>query len=159
ATLKESYELDPKPDALFALAQAERLAGRCPDAIPHYKKLLEATTELATARAVQSNLELCPEPEKPAPPPAPVSVAAPPPPPKIITKTVMRDVRHTDKLATVLFAGGMLGLGAGGGLFLASTNSRDAAARALTLDDNARLHDRADTQRIAALAAGGAGAV
>src|SRR6185436_18273897 len=54
ASLKESYDLDPRPDALFALAQAERLGGRCPEARVHYKKLLESTTEVATAKAVQT---------------------------------------------------------------------------------------------------------
>ena len=159
ATLKESYDLDPKPDALFALAQAERLAGRCPDAIAHYKELLAATTELPTAKAVQSNLDLCgPEPEKepPAPPPA-AEPPPPPPPPKTITRTVVREVRRSDKLATLLFASGMLGLGAGGGLYLASTTSRDDAARALTLDDHDRIAKRADTQRLGAAIAGGAG--
>jgi tetratricopeptide (TPR) repeat protein len=157
ATLKQSYELDPRPDALFALAQAERLGGRCPEAIDHYKKLLESTTDLPTAKAVQSNLELCrPEPEKPPPPP-PKAAPEPPPPSRTVTRTVVREVRHTDKLATLLFAGGMLGLGAGGGLYLASTGNRDSADRALTLDDHDRLLDRADTQRLAAAVAGGAG--
>ena len=160
-TLKSSYDLDPKPDALFALAQAERLGGRCPEALVHYKKLLESTTDLPTAKAVQSNLELCgPPPEKPvAPEAAPPPPPPPPPPPRTITRTVVREVRRTDKLATLLFAGGVLGLGAGGGLFLASTSSRDDAARAATLDDHGRLNDRADTQRIASFAAGGAGAL
>jgi tetratricopeptide (TPR) repeat protein len=160
ATLRESYDLDPKPDALFALAQAERLAGKCPDAIAHYKKLLASTTELPTAKAVQSNLDLCgPEPEKeppPAPPPA-AEPPPPPPPPKTITRTVTREVRRSDKLATLMFASGMLGLGAGGGLYLASTSSRDDAARALTLDDHDRITKRADTQRLGAAVAGGAG--
>ena len=158
-TLKQSYELDPKPDALFALAQAERLDGDCPAAIGHYKQLLESTTDLPTAKAVQSNLALCePEPEeKPAPQAAPPP--PPPSPPRTITRTVVREVRRSDKLATLLFAGGMLGLGAGGGLYLASINNREAAARAFTLDDHEQLADRADIQRLASFAAGGAGAV
>lgn len=156
ATLTSSYELDPKPDALFALAQAERLGGRCPDARLHYKKLLDQTSDVAVAKAVQTNLELCgPEPEKPAPPPAPERPAAPAPPP--VTKTVVREVRRSDKLATLLLAGGMLGLGSGGAMFLASRNSREDADRALTLDDNVRLHDRADLERTLAIAAGSAG--
>ncbi len=157
ATLKEAYDLDPKPETLFALAQAERLGDRCPEARAHYQQLLEATTELATARAVQTNLELCgPDPAKPAEPP-PAAAPPPPPPPQTITRTVVREVRRTDKLAAALLAGGMLGLGAGGGLFLASRDNRDAADRAPTLGDHDRLLDRADLQRIAAIAAGGAG--
>jgi tetratricopeptide (TPR) repeat protein len=160
ATLKDAYDLDPKPETLFALAQAERLAGRCPEARAHYRQLLEATTELPTARAVQTNLELCgPDPAKPAAPPPPASgaPASAPPPPPAITRTVVREVRRADKLATALLAGGMLGLGAGGGLYLASRDNRDAADRALTLGDHDRLLDRADLQQIAAIAAGGAG--
>ncbi len=156
ATLKASYDLDPKPDALFALAQAERLGGRCAEARTHYKLLLEQTTELATAKAVQTNLDLCgpePEPAKAAPPEA----EPPAPPPQTITKTVVREVRRSDKLATALLAGGMLGLGAGGGLFLASRNSRGDADRALTLDDHDKLVARADRERLASFAAGGAG--
>lgn len=158
ATLGQSYELDPKPEALFALAQAERLAGRCADARGHYKKLLDATTELATAKAVQSNLELCgPDPAEVAarrPEPAPVAA---PSPPRTITRTVVREVRRSDKLASLLLASGMLGLGAGGGLYLAARDSRRDADRAATLDDHDRLYDRAGTERIAALAAGAAG--
>jgi tetratricopeptide (TPR) repeat protein len=159
ATLKEAYELDPKPDSLFALAQAERLAERCPEARVHYKKLLAETTDPAVLKAVQSNLDLCgPDPDKPAEPKQ-VEADRPAPEPKVITKTntVVREVRRTDKLATLLFAGGTLGLGAGGGLYLASMNSRDDAKRAGTLDDHEKLSDRADLQRIAAIAAGGAG--
>ena len=156
ATLKEAYELDPKPDALFALAQAERLAGRCTEARVHYKKLLAETSDPAAMKAVQTNLDLCgPEPEKPEP--KQVVPDRPEPEPKVVTNTVVREVRRTDKLATLLVAGGALGLGAGGGLYLASMNSRDDAKRAGTLDDHARISDRADLQRIAAIAAGGAG--
>jgi tetratricopeptide (TPR) repeat protein len=155
ATLKESYALDPKPDALFALAQAERLGGRCPEARKHYKELLEETTEMATAKAVQSNLDLCgPEPEKPA---RPVEAEKPAPPPQIVTKTVVREVRRSGKVASVLLAGGTLGLGAGGALFLASRNSRNDADRALTLDDHDRLVERADRERLMSFVAGGTG--
>ncbi|HWO25500.1 MAG TPA: hypothetical protein VNO30_42465 [Kofleriaceae bacterium] len=161
ATLKEAYELDPKPDALFALAQAERLAGRCPEARVHYKKLLVESADPAVLKAVQSNLDLCgTEPAPPEPKPAkPDAPERPAPEPKIITKTqtVVREVPRSDKLATALFAGGMLGLGAGGGLYLASMNSREDARRAGTLDDHQRIYDRADLQQIAAIAAGGAG--
>ena len=133
ATLKQSYELDPKPDVLFALAQAERLGGHCPEAVAHYKKLLESISDLPTAKLVQNSLALCPQPEAEKPKPVePATRREPPPPPRPITKTVVREVRPTDVLATMLVAGGMLGLGAGGGLFLASRNSQDAADHART---------------------------
>ena len=160
ATLKQSYELDPKPDVLFALAQAERLGGRCPEAVAHYKKLLETIGDLPTAKVIQNSLALCQQPEAEKPKPAePASRPAPPPPPRPITKTVVREVRHTDVLATMLATGGMLGLGAGGGLFLASRTSQDAADHARTLDDHERFTRQMGTERMAAFVAGGTGAV
>jgi len=159
ATLEQSYELDPKPDVLFALAQAERLGGHCPEATAHYKKLLESISDLPTAKLVQTNLALCPQPEAEKPKPAepanrPEAASRQPQP---ITKTVVREVRHTDVLATMLFAGGMLGLGAGGGLFLASKNSQEAADHAGTLDDHERFAQRTTTERMASFIAGGTG--
>jgi len=56
-----------------------------------------------------------------------------------------------------MLAGGMLGVGAGGGLFLAAKHSREDADLALTLDDHVRLSDRANTLRVASYAAAGAG--
>jgi hypothetical protein len=161
ATLKHAYELDPKPDVLFALAQAERLGGHCPEATAHYKKLLASITDLATAKLVQTNLALCPQPDVEKPPTEPVKrpEPPPPPPPPPIIKTVVREVRHTDVLATMLATGGMLGLGAGGGLYLASRNSQDAADHAGTLGDHERFADRTEKERIASFVAGGAGVV
>jgi tetratricopeptide (TPR) repeat protein len=160
ATLKQSYALDPKPDVLFALAQAERLGGRCPEAVTHYKKLLETIGDLPTAKVIQNSLALCPQPEAEKPRPAePASRPEPPPPPRTITKTVVREVRHGDVLATMLATGGMLGLGAGGGLFLASRRSQDAADHARTLDDHERFTRQMTTERMAAFIAGGTGAV
>ena len=159
-TLQHSYELDPKPDVLFALAQAERLGGHCPEATAHYKKLLESISDLPTAKLIQNNLALCPHPEVEKPPPAPANRPEPrSPPPAPITRTVVRDVRHTDVLATMLFAGGMLGLGTGGGFYLASRTSQDAADHAGTLDDHERFADRMTTERMASFLAGGAGVV
>ncbi len=40
--LADAYLLDPRPDLLYARAQAERLAGRCNVALPLYEKFLEA---------------------------------------------------------------------------------------------------------------------
>jgi len=51
--LADAYLLDPRPDLLYARAQAERLAGRCNVALPLYEKFLEAerTDSLAAADA------------------------------------------------------------------------------------------------------------
>ncbi len=162
-TLPKSYELDPKPDTLFALAQAERFDNRCADAIEHYKKLLEQTTDLPTAKAVQSNVDLCvpPEPvagetpiDKPAvcETPKPVDVK-----PKIETRTVTRVEQRTHKLATGLFAGGGVAIGGSIALFMLAGNSRDDADQATSLAESNRLYDRSVDQKRLSFLVGGVG--
>lgn len=142
ALLKRAYQLEPKPDTLFALAQAERLAGNCPGAIPHYKKLLAELKDLDVAKLVQSNLSLCvkdePVIDKPVENPTPV----PAPEPKIVTRVE----RRTDKLSLAMFSTGTLSLGAAVGFYISSRNNRDAAENARTIEDNVRFNDRADQQ-------------
>ena len=41
ALLKQAYEATGKPETLFSLAQAERLAGDCTSAAAHYHKVVE----------------------------------------------------------------------------------------------------------------------
>lgn len=162
--LEKAYKLEPKPEVLFALAQAERLGGQCDKAIVHYRQLLTQTTELATAKAVQNNLVLCPggEPPPPKPEPEPKSTPKPEPAPRIDiaqapTKTVI--VRKTDPLAVTLLAGGALSGGFAVGMLLRSSSTRSDAATARTLDDANALHDRADRDRLMSIVAGGIGAV
>jgi tetratricopeptide (TPR) repeat protein len=158
AKMTRAYELSPTPEILFALAQAERLGGRCPEAVAHYKKVLEKVSDLETSRLVQGNIALCErtqaiEPSKPPP----VDKPRPADPAPMQVQTVVRVERRTDPLAVGAFALGALGLGTSIGLFIASGSTRDAAANAPTLDDNRSLNDRADSQRTFAFVAGGAG--
>jgi tetratricopeptide (TPR) repeat protein len=156
AKLQKAYDLQPKPDTLFALAQAERLGGHCPSAIKHYKQVLEKMTDLETSKLIQGNVALCEKTEavvtdKPKDPPK-----DPVPPPPTVTRTIVRE-HHTDYLAIASVATGTLGLGVGVGLYMASSATRDAAAGAKTLDDNHTLNDRADLQRGLSYVALGAG--
>jgi tetratricopeptide (TPR) repeat protein len=152
AELSKSYKLDPKPEALFALAQSERLAGNCDAAIKHYRKMLDSSTDLNTAKLVETNLALCEtikgvdkkDEPKPAPPPEP--------------KVVVKAMPHTDKLATTMFASGMLGIGAAGGLYIASRTARSDANRARTFDDYQSLSDRADRDQLMSFVVGGVSA-
>jgi tetratricopeptide (TPR) repeat protein len=149
--LAKSYKLDAKPDALFALAQAERLAGNCDAAIKHYRKMLDSSTDLNTAKLVETNLALCQtikDVDKKDEP------KAPPPEPKVVVKAVP----HTDKLATTLFAGGMLGIGAAGGLYIASRTARSDAGHARTFDDYQTLSSRADRDQLMSFVVGGVSA-
>jgi len=152
--LQKAYALDPKKETLFALAQSERLGGHCPAAVEHYKLLLSQLNDLESSKLIEGNVALCEKTEalkKPdAPPPAPAQPAA--------VKTVVRVEHSSDRLATMSFAAGMLALGAGGGLFVASSNARDDAKTADTLAAHNQLDSRADTERGASYIAFGVGA-
>lgn len=152
-----AYQLSPKPETLFTLAQSERLSGDCKSATEHYHTVIEQVADFNVARLVQQNLKLCgnvEDQQKPVtatPPPAQPT----PEPPRVETRTVVQS--HTDVLAVSLLAGGMLALGASGGLYLAARANDSAADRAYTLDDQHALQDRASTDRIASVVAAGVG--
>jgi tetratricopeptide (TPR) repeat protein len=154
--LQKAYDLDPKPEILFPLAQAQRLSGDCLTAAQNYKKVIEQIGDLNTAKLVQQALRIC-EPEEPEKPKK-EEIEKPEPEPKIVTKVVTRDVPgHSDRLAATLFAVGTLSIGAAAGLYLASGASSDAANQAHTLDQHNSLQDKAGTEQTAALVAGGLG--
>src|SRR5262245_13564248 len=69
ASLAKSHSLDPRPDALYALAQSERLANRCKDAIAHYEQLLADSKDEKSQKKIKENIELCKQIEagKPVP--------------------------------------------------------------------------------------------
>lgn len=160
--LKKSYDLDAKPETLYALAQAERLSGDCTSAAAHYHKVIDQMPDLNVSKLVQQNLSLCekdqPKAEPtPEPAPAPAAATAPAPEPKIVTKTVVREVSHTDKLAMGMLAGGTLAVGASIGLYLAARSNDDASLKVFNRDDYNSLRDKASTERTAMYVAGVAG--
>ncbi len=162
-TLLKSYELDPKSDTLFALAQAERFDGRCNDAVEHYKKLLEQTTDLPTAKAVQTNIELCaPKPEdKPADKPVDKPVDKPadkPAAPTTITKTVVRTERSVDKVTVITLSTGGLALGSSVAFYLAARSNDSDSNSATTLAESNRLYERSKDQKVIAYVSAGVGA-
>lgn len=158
--LQKAYDLDHNVNTLFALAQAERLLGECKLAVPHYKKVLDEMSDLNVAKLVQQNLSLCEkqDPSLAEPKPEPKETKSEPqPPPQIVTKTVTRDVGHSDKVAATMATLGALALGASGGLYLAASANRDAADKARTLEDHNTLSDRADSDQKMMFVAAGAG--
>ncbi len=156
--LEKAHKLDGKPDTLFALAQAQRLAGDCAAAAPNYRKVIERVSDMNVAKLVQQNLSICePDEPKPVTPTPEVQEPKPEPEPKIVERTVVREVGSTDKLAAALFGGGMLAVGVAGGLYVAASNNADAADRAKSLEDHDLLADRASGQRTIMYVAGGVG--
>lgn len=161
--IEKAYKADPKPETLFALAQAERLADDCTAAAAHYKQVISEVSDLNVAKLVQQNLLLCePADDKPVVEPAKKVEADPEPvavEPKVVERVVVREERRTDKLAMVMLGGGMLALGAAGGLYVAASSNSDAADLARSLPDHDSLADKAKTERTIMYAAAGAGAV
>lgn len=158
--LQKAYKLDGKPETLFTLAQAQRLSGDCVEAAANYRKVIEKISDMNVGKLVQQNLSLC-EPDEPKPPEPKEEKrdepAAEPAKPEVVEKTVVREVPRTDKLAAVMFGGGMLAVGVAGGLYVAASNNADAADRAGSLEDHDLLADRATSQRTIMYVAGGVG--
>jgi len=156
--LTKAYNADPKPEVLFPLAQAERLAGNCKAAAEHYKKILTEVGDLNVAKLVRQNLELC----EPAPAEQPTAQKCEAKPVETPTapaaKVTVREVNHPDQIAVIAAGGGALALGAATGLYFAMSSTRDAAGQASSLTAHNELSDRADSERTAMIVSASIGA-
>lgn len=147
ASLAKSHALDPRPDSLYALAQAERLANRCKEAIGHYEQLLEQTTNDKSIKKIKENIELCrqieagkPAPEEKHEDAKSVERDAP----TIEYRTVVRTERKRDVLSIVLFAGGGVAISGGVATYLVARSQRNDADHASTLEE---YNDKYDSSR------------
>jgi tetratricopeptide (TPR) repeat protein len=162
-SMSKSYALDPQPNALYALAQAERLDDNCKDAKTHYEKLLETSTDEAINKAVKGNLELCAQIERGEKPkeetPAETKANEKRDAPIIEYKTVYRTrtERKTDVLAVSMFAVGGISLGGSVVTYVIARSTRNDANRAQTLDEYNNLFDRAKRLRWISYSAAGLG--
>jgi tetratricopeptide (TPR) repeat protein len=59
AEFEAAYKLDPEPALLFSLAQAERLGGRCADALDHYERYLESNPNDEQTSAARVGIAWC----------------------------------------------------------------------------------------------------
>ena len=176
------YALDPRPDFLFALAQAERLSGDCASAVLYYRDFLATSPGEKQTEAAQANLERCErvlstsrarsaaEAEKPAEParsPSPADTARgaeerrPTAPAAAVAAPAPAAAGpwYTDVLGDALLAGGVAAAAAGGYFWMRSSDSRQAAVFAERYSDYVRHMDDARTERaiaIGAVATGGA---
>jgi len=146
-SLSKSYALDPKPDALYALAQSERLAGKCKEAIVHYEKLLEGTKEEKSQKKIKENIEICKQIE--AGKPAPVekkedAKSVERDAPTIEYRTVVRTERSRDVLSIALFAGGGVAISGSVAMYLVARNQRSEADNATSLEE---YNDKYDSSR------------
>lgn len=114
---RRAYELDPHPAVVFALAQAERMANHCDEAIPLYEQFLEFDLPDNAREIADEARQRCVETIGPKPPDDPPKPPPPQPPPDVATKPP-RDVEPTsarfDRVALGLLIGGGVGFVAGG---------------------------------------------
>jgi tetratricopeptide (TPR) repeat protein len=76
--LERAYRIDPKPAVLYALAQALRQGGRCPEAITAYRRYLATGPNDAQATAAKNGITLCERAGASTPTPTPTPVEPPP---------------------------------------------------------------------------------
>ena len=152
--IQAGYALDPHPDFLYALGQAERLRGNCAAAVRAYRAFLQTSPpEAETARA-QANLARCAEQmarERPPPAAAPRVAAAPaapaPSPP----------TWRSDWWGHALGLTALAGVGAGATCwFVSNARARDANA-APSLGEYQRQRDASIDFRVASVTAIGVG--
>jgi tetratricopeptide (TPR) repeat protein len=160
---RAGYAIDPRPELLFAWAQAERLSGDCPSAIVLYRRFLETGPPERQAAAAQSMLDRCEAalattPKEPVEPEPEVGAAGavdldltltPPPAPP---RREARPPWYADVLGGALAGAGVVTLGVGVGMWLGAEATEDDAAAAETYDQFAALMDEAgDERRIAGI--------
>jgi tetratricopeptide (TPR) repeat protein len=174
ASFRRGYELSPRPEFLYALAQAQRMNGDCRGAVASYRAFLRTSPAERAAAPARQNLQRCEEQLANEPPPSPPAPAPPPSPPAAtVTAPVegalvqprpprlwYRD-RAGDALAGIgaaaLVAGGVLwAVGEAGARGIADASRYDQfASRAVNGDS----YDRERTAGIVCVAVGGALAV
>lgn len=159
ASMSKSNALAPQPNALYALAQAERLSGNCKDAITHYQQVIDTAKDDKTITAVKGNIELCQALERgeKAKEPASEAKTAERDAPVLQIRTVYRTESRTDKLAVALFVGGGVAISGSVAMFLVARSARSDADRAQSLDEYNDLYDRSSRLRLMSYGAAGVG--
>jgi len=76
--LRRAYRLDPKPEFLYAIGQAERMSGDCPRAVRSYEAFLRARPPEADAARARRHIAACRVDGPPASPPPASPTTAPP---------------------------------------------------------------------------------
>lgn len=80
---EQAYVLDPRPEYVFAKAQARRFAGDCERAIADYREFIELAPPPAAIEEARGHIASCGGEAEPAPTPAPAPRVEPTPPPAV----------------------------------------------------------------------------
>jgi tetratricopeptide (TPR) repeat protein len=96
AEFRAGYQIDPRPEFLYALAQAQRMNRDCPAAIASYETFLRTGPAARQEAAARAQIEACraeiaAAADAAAPPPAP----APAPPPPVASEPASAPVPET----------------------------------------------------------------
>jgi tetratricopeptide (TPR) repeat protein len=139
---RHAYEIDPQPDLLYALAQAERMSGDCRRAVDAYRAFLRSNPPSQQAASARKNLGRCemqlaaaPPPPQPSPAPTAVILVEPAVPPPAPPRRAARDTA-----GHVMMALGVAGLVSGAALWGVAQGDIDAVNRSTSYDQfvNAR---------------------
>ena len=174
AEFKEAYKIDPRPEFLYALAQALRSSGDCRAAIRSYESFLRSLPPEKSAAVARENIERCKaeiaaEPQAPTAAPTSEPVAQPTATPAMTTPTTPVEEGppapfYKDWTGNALVIGGAVGVVGGGVLWMLGRGKVSDANDAATYDDYVAASDGAKTgetmQTVGVIAAGvGAGLV
>lgn len=170
AEYEQAYLLDPEPEYLYAIAQAQRLGGDCVKALRSYNAYLR--TNPADDSKARANIARCEQDLKDHPPapdsltivPGPVvlppSAPLPPPPPQAPPRMVSRPWTR-DWIGHALVGGGVAIAATGAVLYLDGRSAIADHNAAATYDQFSAMHAAVDAARtrqligVTALAAGG----
>ncbi len=172
---RAGYALDPRPDFLFAMAQAERLSGDCPTAVVYYQRFLETHPDPNQAEAARVNLRRCnralesgpggrprvptpqalDEAEQASEPPAPIHAPA-----AALTTGPGRDRAdwYRDVAGGAMAGGSVAALGVSIGFWVAKGSAERASSESSNYFDYLDATNRASRDRTVSLVALGVGA-
>ena len=153
--LKEAYRNDPKPEILYAIAQAQRFGGACDRAIVSYKSFLRGNPTDEQRKLAEDNITTCEE----ALAKAKANDKLVPPPPATTTRTVGTPW-YRNWLGHSFVIGGAAAITGGTLLALRGQSKIDDINNAQFYDDFVKKSSDASsakTMRTIGLAAGGAG--
>jgi tetratricopeptide (TPR) repeat protein len=168
---RAAYQIDPRPELLYALGQSERMAAHYQRAIEAYRAFLRTNPAPAQAGPARKNIARCEQALAAAQPPPPEPSPAPATPPPVIAAPIAAPIvvekrrASRDTAGHVLLAIGLATMVTGGALVGVGQSAIDSANAAGDYNRFVMLHDAAGdaaaerTGGIITLAVGGALAI
>jgi tetratricopeptide (TPR) repeat protein len=147
------YELDPQPELLFALAQAERLSGDCASASVYYREFLDTDPPDAQRDAATMHLDACDDALSSTPNRDQEVLEIEVPAPELQSRRWFHDV-----VGDVMLGAGALSALISFRLYGQATSERDLAEAATDYSEYTTHRDRALSRRNWALGTFGIGA-